>query len=157
VRYRQQVLEGVSESVGVLGARARGHPASDRGWTDEASGRTLPKFVTEELHGFMSRGILGRGFAHLFCHTCHEHHVVAFSCKARAVCPSELLRRTFGFEIVCHKCQSPLRLIALIKNQDIAKKILVAMHLPASVPELDPARPPPAADREARDADDWLN
>ena len=30
-------------------------------WTDEASGRTLPKFVTEELHGYMNCGILGRG------------------------------------------------------------------------------------------------
>jgi hypothetical protein len=35
--------------------------------------------------------------------------------------------------------------------------ILVAMHLPASVPELRPARPPPPADREARDVEDWLN
>jgi hypothetical protein len=50
-------------------------------WTDEASGRTLPKFVTKELHGFMSCGILGRGFAHLYCKTCREHHAVAFSCK----------------------------------------------------------------------------
>jgi hypothetical protein len=48
-----------------------------------------------------------------------------------------------GAEIVCQKCQSPLRLIALIKNEDIAKKILVAMHLPAEVPQLHPARPPP--------------
>jgi hypothetical protein len=47
-------------------------------WTDQANGRTLPKFVTDELHGFMSCGILGRGYAHLFCKTCHEHHVVAF-------------------------------------------------------------------------------
>jgi len=62
-------------------------------WTDEASGRTLPKFVTEELHGFMSCGILGRGFAHLYCKTCREHHAVTFSCKARAVCPSCLGRR----------------------------------------------------------------
>ena len=62
-------------------------------WTDEANGRTLPGFVTDELHGFMSCGILGRGFAHLFCKTCHEHHAVAFSCKARAVCPSCLGRR----------------------------------------------------------------
>jgi hypothetical protein len=29
-------------------------------WTDQASGHTLPKFVTDELHGFMSCGILGR-------------------------------------------------------------------------------------------------
>jgi hypothetical protein len=39
-------------------------------WTDEASGRTLPKFVLDELHGFMDCGILGRGFANLFCKTC---------------------------------------------------------------------------------------
>jgi hypothetical protein len=69
---------------------------------------------------------------------------------------AEPLHRTFGFEIVCAKCQAPLRLIALVNNQDTANKILVAMHLPASVPELHPARPPPA-DREARDAQDWLN
>jgi hypothetical protein len=65
-----------------------------------------------------------------------------------------LLRKTFGFEIVCQKCQSPLRLIALIKSEDIAKKILTAMHLPADVPELHPARPPP---RETGGGDDWVN
>jgi hypothetical protein len=62
-------------------------------WTDEASGDTLPRFVTEELHKFLDCGILARGFAHLFCKTCHEHYAVAFSCKARAVCPSCLGRR----------------------------------------------------------------
>ncbi len=62
-------------------------------WSDQASGRTLPKFVTEELHKYMDCGILGRGFAHLFCKICHEHHAVAFSCKGRAVCPSCLGRR----------------------------------------------------------------
>jgi hypothetical protein len=41
----------------------------------------------------MSCGILGRGFAHLYCAGCREHHAVAFSCKARAVCPSCLGRR----------------------------------------------------------------
>ncbi len=55
---------------------------------------------------------------------------------------SELLRRTFGIEILCTKCKSPLRLIALIKTEDIAKKILKAMHLPSDVPQLHPARPP---------------
>ena len=68
---------------------------------------------------------------------------------------AELLRRTFGFELVCQNCQAPLRLIALVKSQDTAKKILVAMHPPASVPEVHPARPPPARDREARDAEEW--
>jgi hypothetical protein len=75
--------------------------------------------------------------------------------KSRYIPWAELLRRTFGFEIVCQKCQAPLRLIALVKNQDVAKKILTAMHLPTEVPELNPARPPPAADREVRDAEDW--
>jgi hypothetical protein len=51
-----------------------------------------------------------------------------------------LLRKTFGCEIVCQKCQSPLRLIALIKSEDIAKMVLTAMHLPTEVPELHPAR-----------------
>jgi len=62
-------------------------------WTDEASGRTLPAFVTEELHKYLECGILGRGFPHLYCESCGEHHVVAFSCKVRAVCPSCLGRR----------------------------------------------------------------
>jgi hypothetical protein len=44
-------------------------------WTD--GGHTLPTFVTEELHKFLDCGILARGFAHLFCHTCHEHYAVA--------------------------------------------------------------------------------
>src|SRR5450759_2769293 len=40
----------------------------------------------------------------------------------------------------CLKCQAPLRLIALIKTEDVAKKILTAMHLPTEFPELHPAR-----------------
>ncbi len=60
--------------------------------------------MTDELHGFMSCGVLGRGFAHLYCDTCHEHHAVAFSCKARAVCPSCLGRRMNegGLNLVDH-------------------------------------------------------
>ena len=49
---------------------------------------------------------------------------------------SELLRRVFGIETVCQKCQTRLRLlrlIALIKTEDIARKILTAMHLPTEL------------------------
>lgn len=77
--------------------------------------------------------------------------------KSKYIPWAELLQRTFGFEIVCQKCQAPLRLIALVKSQDIAKKILTAMHLPTEVPELHPARPPPGREREGRDAQDWVN
>jgi hypothetical protein len=47
--------------------------------------------------------------------------------KSKYIPWAELLRKTFGFEVVCQKCHSPLRLIALIQNQGIAKKILTAM------------------------------
>jgi hypothetical protein len=57
-------------------------------WTDEADGRTLPSFVTDELHDFLGCGILARGLAQLFCPTCHERFVVAWSCKGRGFCPS---------------------------------------------------------------------
>ena len=40
------------------------------------------------------------------------------------------MRRTFGIEIVCSKCKSQLRPIALIKSENVAKKILKPMHLP---------------------------
>ena len=62
-------------------------------WTDKSDGRTLPSFVTDELHKFLDCGILAPGFAHLLCKTCHERYVVPLSCKARAVCPSCLGRR----------------------------------------------------------------
>jgi hypothetical protein len=50
------------------------------------------------------------------------------------------------------RCQR--RLLSLIKSKPIARKILVAMHLPADVPELHPARPPPGRDREEGEAED---
>jgi hypothetical protein len=77
--------------------------------------------------------------------------------KSRYIPWSELLRRTFGFELKCSRCHSPLRLIALIKTREVVEKILNAMHLPADVPELHPARPPPGSAREAGDGEDYLN
>jgi hypothetical protein len=57
-------------------------------WTDKFDGRTLPSFVTGELHDFLGYGILARGLAQLFCPTCHERFVVGWSCKGRGFCPS---------------------------------------------------------------------
>jgi hypothetical protein len=69
--------------------------------------------------------------------------------KSKYIPWAELLRRTFGFEIVCQKCQAPRRLIALVKNQAVAARLLVAMHLPAEAPELHPcARPNQRGERE---------
>ena len=67
----------------------------------------------------------------------------------------------FGIETVCSKCQAPLRLIALIKSEATAKKILDAMHLPSEVPKLHPARPPPGSPgvegRGEQASENWLN
>jgi hypothetical protein len=63
--------------------------------------------------------------------------------KSRHIPWTELRKRAFGFELVRQKCKPPLRLIALIENEDIAKKIVTAMRLPAAIPELHPARPQP--------------
>jgi hypothetical protein len=72
-----------------------------------------------------------------------------------------LLRRVFGIEILCKKCKAPLRLIALIKSEDTARKILTAMHLPTEVPQLHPARPPPGSpgveSGEEQAGESWLN
>ncbi len=57
-------------------------------WTDKSDGRTLPSFVTDELHDFLGCGILARGFAQLLCKTCHQRYAVAWSCKGRGFCPS---------------------------------------------------------------------
>jgi hypothetical protein len=77
--------------------------------------------------------------------------------KAKYIRWSDLLRRVFGIEVVCSKCQTPLRLISLIKSEPVARKILLAMHLPADVPELHPARPPPGRDGDLDDAEDYVN
>ena len=39
--------------------------------------------------------------------------------------------------------QGALRLVALVKSEEVARKFLTAMPLPTEVPELHPARPPP--------------
>ena len=81
--------------------------------------------------------------------------------KSRYIPWAELLRKTFGFELLCSKCKGPLHLVALIKSEDVAKKILTAMHLPTEVPELHPARPPPGtaavAGGEDGSGESWLN
>jgi hypothetical protein len=77
--------------------------------------------------------------------------------RSRYIRWAELLRRVFGIEILCKKCKAPLRLIALIKSEDTARKILTAMHLPSEVPQLHPARPPPTSCQEACGAEDWVN
>ena len=53
----------------------------------------LPRFVRKELEGYVSCGVLARGFAVLECRGCKERRLVAFSCKLRSFCPSCMGRR----------------------------------------------------------------
>jgi hypothetical protein len=77
--------------------------------------------------------------------------------KSKYIRWSDLLRRVFAIETVCPRCQVPLRMISLIKSEAIAKKILTAMHLPAEVPKLRPARPPPEHGGAVPGPEDYIN
>ena len=59
----------------------------------DPSGSGLPRYVRRELDGFLSCGILARGFVRAFCPSCRQSILVAYSCKARSVCPSCTGRR----------------------------------------------------------------
>ncbi|MCP5067272.1 MAG: transposase [bacterium] len=66
--------------------------ASDRGSIDPCHGG-LPRYVQRELEAYLSCGILARGFVRATCPACKQGILIAFSCKARAVCPSCTGRR----------------------------------------------------------------
>ena len=53
----------------------------------------LPSNVRREFDRYLSCGILAAGFCRVYCDACRASTVVAFSCKARAVCPSCAGRR----------------------------------------------------------------
>jgi hypothetical protein len=53
----------------------------------------------------------------------------------------ELLRRTFGSEVVCPDCGGKLKLIALVKTETTIRTILAAMHLPTRPPKVASPRP----------------
>jgi hypothetical protein len=51
-------------------------------------GSGLPRHVTKELRAYLESGRRERGFARVVCRRCRAEHLVAFSCKGRAICPS---------------------------------------------------------------------
>ena len=56
-------------------------------------GAGLPRHVRREFEEFMACGILARGFCRVLCPDCGQSALVAYSCKARSVCPSCTGRR----------------------------------------------------------------
>jgi hypothetical protein len=53
----------------------------------------LPRYVEQELRGYLRCGVFAHGFLRARCDTCGHDLLVAFSCKGRAVCPSCAGRR----------------------------------------------------------------
>ena len=51
-------------------------------------GGGVPGFVEQEFRDFLRCGWLAGGFARFRCGSCGTDRLIAFSCKARAVCPS---------------------------------------------------------------------
>ena len=79
---------------GVLHRVVRKHLETFLGEVAARGGGTpLPAFVERELREFLTCGFLARGFARFRCDGCAAEHLVAFSCKGRAVCPSCTGRR----------------------------------------------------------------
>jgi len=54
---------------------------------------TVPAFVERDFRKYLDCGILARGFGRARCPQCGHDFIIAFSCRARAVCPSCNARR----------------------------------------------------------------
>ena len=57
---------------------------------------------------------------------------------------AELLKRVFAIDVlICPRCDGPRKLIALIHDGFVVRKILEHLGLPTEPPPLAPARAPP--------------
>jgi hypothetical protein len=55
--------------------------------------KPLPKYVRDELRGYLRCGLFDYGFTRARCEACKHDVLIAFSCKARGLCPSCAGRR----------------------------------------------------------------
>ena len=62
-------------------------------WTRETYEKPLPRYVENELRGYLRCGVFKYGFVRCHCDACGHDLLVAFSCKSRALCPSCAGRR----------------------------------------------------------------
>jgi len=66
----------------------RGHLRTFLAELDEVDGQGLPGYARQELERFLECGVLAHGFVRVWCPTCRDDMLVAFSCKGRGFCPS---------------------------------------------------------------------
>jgi hypothetical protein len=77
----------------VLYAVVREHLETFLAHARETYDAPLPLYVEQELRGYLRCGVFAHGFVRAHCDSCGHDLLVAFSCKARAVCPSCAGRR----------------------------------------------------------------
>ena len=54
------------------------------------------------------------------------------------------MRRTYALDVlVCSRCAGPMRVIALIEDERVARRILAHLGLATTTPTFKPARDPP--------------
>jgi len=59
-----------------------------RAVAEAGDGAALPQFVEREFREFLTCGVFEHGVARFRCEGCAREHLVPFSCKGRAWCPS---------------------------------------------------------------------
>src|SRR5499433_1782384 len=59
-----------------------------RAVAEAGDGAGLPQFVEREFREFLTCGVFEHGMARFQCEGCAREHLVPFSCKGRAWCPS---------------------------------------------------------------------
>ena len=77
----------------VLHRIVREHLATFLATVREERGKSLPRYVEEELRRYVRCGILAHGFLRVVCPKCRQEIVVAYSCTCRGACPSCSARR----------------------------------------------------------------
>jgi hypothetical protein len=77
----------------VLYGVVREHLETFLAHTRETYEAPLPRYVEEELRGYLRCGIFAHGFLRAHCDGCGHDLLVAFSCLGRGVCPSCAGRR----------------------------------------------------------------
>jgi Putative transposase/Transposase zinc-binding domain len=77
----------------ILYAIVRDHLATFLAHAHETYSAPLPRYVQDELRGYLRCGVFAHGFVRAHCEACGHDLLVAFSCKARGVCPSCAGRR----------------------------------------------------------------
>ena len=62
-------------------------------WARETHTKPVPRYVEQDLRGYLRCGVFAHGFVRARCNACGHDLLVALSCKGRGICPSCAGRR----------------------------------------------------------------